>query len=388
MAQPTDPSFVPPNPDALGDEASVSGLEVVGALPPELSGCLLGIGPGHSETGSPGTGDGVVHSVHLHAGRALGYRRRRVRTDPVANRLGIERPTGLPPARRTGVADSIVVFSGSTLALGDSSLAYELSLDLDTLRRVDLAGHSRGLTATPKLDPATGDLHLIAAETDGAQAHVVVSSGALTRRSRPILDPPHRVADLAITRDSVVFIASGFIGITSHDTQTPIRWIATGVDAGLVAAHDAGEAVVVYTVTPSLERWTVDVPQATIHREILDASPRRLARANEHVSDEAPRFLWAVGDGTLHTYDLATGGHAQHNFGSRQPGDLTFIADATRPNESAGGWLVGFVEGPAGATVDLVFLDAADIERLPIATVGLPPGTSRGLHTTWVPSSR
>lgn len=388
MAQPTDPFYVPPNPDELGDETAVSGLEVLGSLPPGLSGWLLGIGPGYSETASTGAGDGVVHSVHVRGGRALSYRRRWVRTDSVAARLGVERIPGPTPAGRDVVADSIVVFGGSVFALGDGSLAYELSLDLDTLRRVDLAGHSRGLTATPKLDQATGDLHLIAAETDGAQAHVVVSSGALTRRSRPISDPPHRVADLAITRDSVVFMANGFIGITSRDTQTSIRWMATGVDAGLVAAHVAGEAVVVYTVTPSLERWTVHVPQATIHREILDSTPQRLAHASDHVSHEAPPFLWAVGDGTLDTYDLATGGHAQHNFGSRQPGDLTFIADPARPNDSAGGWLVGFVEDPSGDRVDLVVLGAADIEDLPTATIRLPRRIPRGLHTTWIPSSQ
>jgi carotenoid cleavage dioxygenase-like enzyme len=106
-------------------------------------------------------------------------------TDAVAKRLGINQSPG---PRNTGpdiVASNIVVFGGSILALGDGSLAYELTSDLDTLRRVDLAGQSRGLSAYPKRDPVTGDLHVLAIAANGAHSHVVVSSGAFTRTSRP-----------------------------------------------------------------------------------------------------------------------------------------------------------------------------------------------------------
>ncbi len=48
------------------------------------------------------------------------------------------------------------------------------------------------------------------------QAHVVVSAGALTRRSRPIVDTPNRITDLALTGDRVVFVADGFVGVMSR----------------------------------------------------------------------------------------------------------------------------------------------------------------------------
>ena len=178
MPSPTDPSNPPPH--------DVD-LDVRGAVPPGLSGRLVGIDR-----------DGVVHSVLLGDGR-VSYRGRRVRTDAVVHNL--------------------VAFGGSMLAFGDDSPAYELRPEVDTLRRVDLAGHGRTLAAYPKHDPATGELHLIARDTAGVQAHVVVSAGALTRRSRPVLDAPDRIKDLALSRDHVVFVADGFVGVAPRDGE-------------------------------------------------------------------------------------------------------------------------------------------------------------------------
>ena len=389
MAHPIDPSHLASNLGELGDEATVSNLEVLGSLPPDLSGRLLGIGS-HFVAGSSGTGHGLVHSVHLHAGRALSYRSRWVRTGPIARRLGIEPVPG--PTSPTGsdvVADGILVFGDAILAFGIGSLAYELSPDLETLRRVDLAGQTRGLSSTPKSDPATGDLHLIASGTDGGQAHVVVSSGALTRRSRPILVQPNQVSDLAITRHRIVLVANGFIGVTSHDAEPPVTWFDSKVDdALLIGAHDDGETVLALTITPSLEQWTLHVPSATLHREILDPTPRHSAFTIGRTGHEAPQHLWAIGHETVDKYDLGARSHAQHRFGSRNPGELAFVADATRARDTDGGWLIGFVHDPSGAEAVLVVLDAADTSKLPIATIRLPRRIPRRLHSTWVPSAR
>ena len=145
---------------------SISDLAVEGTLPIELSGRLVGIGPalpGHPDTAAA---DGMVHSVHLDAGKAISYRSRWILTDAVARRLGLPPSPGPRSSGPDIVAGGIVVFGGSILAVGEGSLAYELTADLDTLRRVDLAGQARGLAARPKHDPATGDLHLLAVEPD------------------------------------------------------------------------------------------------------------------------------------------------------------------------------------------------------------------------------
>lgn len=64
------------------DELTETRLEVVGAIPPELSGLYVrnGANPasGHSEHWF--LGNGMVHGVKLEAGRAAWYRNRYVRT--------------------------------------------------------------------------------------------------------------------------------------------------------------------------------------------------------------------------------------------------------------------------------------------------------------------
>ena len=344
-------------------KTDLTALDVRGVLPTALSGRLLGIG---SEPGDHM--DAVIHSVHLGAGRCISYRNRRAVTDAVVT--------------------NIIHFGGSILALGEGTLAYELASDLGALRRVDLAGQHRGLSAHPKRDPITGDLHLLAIAADGAQAHVIVSSGALTRTSRPITGTPGLVQDLALTRDRVVFVTDGFVGVASREGDAHITWVGTGVDAPcLVHAHDVGDTIVVHTVTPSLERWTLDIASSAVHREVLDPTPRRFARVGDRPVDATPRFLWTTGDGTADKHDLATRNCVHHNFAPhRLPGDLVFVADTARPGDADGGWLVGFVHHATKDETDLVVLDAADIARPAIATVRIPRRIPLGLRSTWIPS--
>jgi carotenoid cleavage dioxygenase len=343
-------------------ESTVTGLTVQGVLPAGLSGRLLGVGPCSDAEGS------VVHSVHLDGGRFVSYRNRRVGTATVVT--------------------NIIHFGGAILALGDGSPAYELNPDLDTLRRVDLAGLSRGLAASPKRDPLTGDLHLLAVATEEAQAHVVVSSGSLTRASRPIMDGPKPIRDLAITQDRVVFLADGVVGVATHEGEARVTWITTALDAPHpVHAHDADDTVVIYAITPSLERWTLHTASRTLRREVLDPSPKRFARTSEHLNGEPPRYLWTTGGETADKHDLATTSCTRHIFRPRRlPGDLVFVADETRRFEADGGWLVGFAHDASGYKTELVVLDAADIACPTIATVQIPRRIPLGLRSIWIPS--
>jgi len=124
------------------------------------------------------------------------------------------------------VADRIVVFGSSTLVFTADAEVYELSADSDTARRVDLVGRSCRLGTPPNVDPSTGELHVVAVAVDGSQSHIVISSGALTRRSYP-LDAPGRVRDLIITRDHVLFVTDGCVGVTGRDEPGRVAWIET-----------------------------------------------------------------------------------------------------------------------------------------------------------------
>jgi 8'-apo-carotenoid 13,14-cleaving dioxygenase len=393
MAPSTEPRLPRENDRELFGDTTLTDLTVDGVIPAGLSGRLLSIGSGRDGAGSRllETSDGIVHSVHLDAGRCLSYRSRWVRTDAVARRLGTDLSPGPRNRGADTVSSNIISFGGLILALGDDTLAYEMTTDIDTLRRVDLAGLARGLSPYPKRDPITGDLHLIA-NTDaeaGDHVYVVVSSGAFTRTTRPIAGAPKPIRDLVITRERVVFVTDGYVGVASRSSDAPITWVNTTIDAPyLVHAHDVGERTVIYAVTPSLERWTLDAEAATVDRDVLDPTPGRFARTNGLPLDVAPRFLWTTDDGTADKHDLATARFVRHVFGpSRMPGDLVFVADSSRSGDADGGWLVGFVHHTSEAMTDLVVLDAANIAQPAIATVHIPRRIPRGLHSTWIPTT-
>ena len=184
----TDHWCFPDNDPPVSDETNITDLPVSGTLPAALSGRYLCIGP--NPIGTPAasaewaSGAGMVHAVTLHAGGAASYRNRWIVTDAAAQVLGTE---PVPGPRHTGpdvVASNVITFGSSILALGDGALAYELTADLGTRRRVDLAGSGRGLHPHAKLDPLTGELHLLAAASDGTQTYITVSPGGLTRTTR------------------------------------------------------------------------------------------------------------------------------------------------------------------------------------------------------------
>ena len=331
-----------------------------GRLPGSVSGRLLGI---HG---------GVLHSVRIRHGQDVSYRTHRIQ-----------------PAGSTDRADhELIVFGGSILAFSHGHLVEQLGPDLDTLTPVDLAGQSRRLSARPRRDPTNGDVHLVASTPDGSQAHVVVSSGALTRRNRPIVDPPNRVHDLAIAEDHIVFAARGFLGIGARDLETGVHWIPTGIGSpAVVHAYSSDHSIAVILLTPSLERWTIQLPSMNIDRELLDPTPQRIARTNHDVTGTARPFLWTISDRTADTYDLVTGRHITRSFDRGQPGDLAFVNDPAHPHDTAGGWLVGFVHDASDRHTEVVLLDAADIAGPAVAAAHIPRLVPPNLRITWIPAT-
>ena len=103
----------------------------------------------------------MVHAITLHAAGTVSYRNRWITTDAAAQALGTEPVPGPPPGDIDVVASNIITFGSTILALGDGALAYELTAELATRRRVDLAGAGRGLRPRVHLDRQTGALHLL-----------------------------------------------------------------------------------------------------------------------------------------------------------------------------------------------------------------------------------
>jgi carotenoid cleavage dioxygenase len=325
----------------------------------------------------------MVHAVDLHAGRAVSYRSRWVTTDDVARTLGTDPIPGPPAAAIDIVATNVMTFGGRILALGPGALAYELDEHLATLGRVDLAGRGRGIGARPQLDPSTGALHLVSYGDE--PAHHIVAPTSHTRITVTLPDAPGALQNLLLTRDRIVLLGEGFVGITDRTGAAPAAWIDVDLP-GATAAHDLGGDVAVLTASRSLARWTFH--GAGARREVLDDTPQRFGTTNPERVTTAT-YLWTVatGDGTeVYRHDLRTGDRTSHDLGpGRHPGEVTFVPDPTRRHREDGGWLIGLTNDDARNEADLLVLDAAAIDRSPVAVVRIPRRIPYGLHGTWIP---
>jgi carotenoid cleavage dioxygenase len=105
--------------------------------------------------------DGMVHGVELRGGRAVVYRNRWVRTEPLARKLPLPAAGG---AEEVGLVDnaantSVVQHAGRILALCETGLPYQLTRELDTVGRYDFAGKlTTPMNARPGIDPDTGEM--------------------------------------------------------------------------------------------------------------------------------------------------------------------------------------------------------------------------------------
>lgn len=397
MASSTEHPLHSGNDAPVHDESTITGLVVAGALPESLSGHYLRIGP-NPIGGTPlakhrTAAEGMVHAIALHAGRAVSYRNRWIRTDAASRKLGLEPVPGLKATARDSSATNLIAYGGTILSLDDGALAYELTKDLETVRRVDLAGGGRATGAFPKSDPETGELHVLSSPGGTSCAYHVISSGGLTRRSRAI-NAPTPVHDLAITQDRLLLVGDGLVGVTDRHGNDHITWLPAGTTTTdhVVSAYDDGHAAIVHIVSGTFRRLTLDVSAPHVTCDTLDPGRQRFGRINERLALSRHRFLYTVpaGPGTsIDKHDLVAGTREHHDFGAgRRPGEFLFVEDPHRAAMEDGGWLLGLVHELAADRTTLVVLDAMRLERPAVATVIIPRRVPFGRHGLWVPAGR
>ena len=280
------------------------------------------------------------------------------------------RSPGRPPPAVDTVATNVITFGGRTLALGPGALAYELDDQLATVGRVDLAGHGRGIGAHPQVDPLTGALHLVSYGDE--PAHHIVSPSSQTRITSPVPDAPGPLHDLLLTRERFVLLGEGFVGIADRAGQATPRWAARRPPRRR-SPPTTPAAVAVLTASRALRAMDLR------RRRRPPRRPRRHTPALRHHQParvSAPTYVWtvaAVGGTEVYRHDLRTGDRTAHDLGpGRHPGELTFVPDPTRRHREDGGWLIGFVHDDDRNEADLIVLDAAAIDRPPVATVRDP----------------
>jgi carotenoid cleavage dioxygenase len=424
-------------------ETTEERLRVVGRLPRSLNGLYVRNGTNaHPGTVSPHwfIGDGMVHGVRLDDGAARWYRNRWVHTFELSRDTGLTGGGG-PPSLTDGYANvSVIHHAGRLLASGEVGLPWELSPDdLSTLGVYDFDGRLRtSMTAHPKIDPETGDLHFFGYwfAPPYLTYHVATADGALVHSEPVDIPAPTMIHDFAITdRDVVFWDLPVVFDLDRLDTGIPFAWHPShGARIGImplggpasairwvdiepcyvfhgVNAFRDGDAVVVDVcrhdrmfdpgVTDSgaltLRRWRISTGRSALRfsedvvedrdaGELPTRDPRKVGRAHRfgyllrsHHRGDALVF------GGVAKQDFRTGRREVWRAGERRHGnEFLFVPDG--PGEDDG-HLLAYVHDDARDAADLVVLDARDVAAGPVATVQLPTRVPYGFHAAWVPAS-
>ncbi|MFE7440253.1 carotenoid oxygenase family protein [Streptomyces chartreusis] len=431
----------------LTDEVTATELTVEGFLPPELTGRLLrnghnpkpGVTPTHWFKGS-----GMVHGIRLREGRAEWYRNRWVHT-PALDGAPYMTEHG-PDLTASTAGTHVIEHAGRLLALCEANLPFELGPDLETVGAYDFNGKLRAaMTAHPKEDPVTGELHFFAsspvppylihyvADAKGEIVHEAEVPGATSSLKH----------DFAITRGHVVFIEgnvvfdptdhSGIpygwsdeqpsrIGVMPRGTDGArhIRWfsIEPGNMLHVANAYEDDEGRIVLE-GPTVDRegfrlswnwwigapgrgtepiarsytrrWVVDLAAGTVDERIIDDLPVEFPTLNEEYLGTENRYQYAVsfpdetglGGYGLVKYDRATGARRIRQIGdARMPSEAVFVPAAEATREDDG-YLLTVVSDIKQDASQLLVLDASGLDR--IATVHLPHRVTAGIHGSWVP---
>ncbi len=349
------PDLGKPNPYLMGvnepmtSEETLEDLKVTGAIPAELDGRYLRIGPNPVIPPDPNsyhwfTGDGMAHGIRVKDGKALWYRNRWIRATGVSKALGEEPKPGPRHPRTDTVNTNIVGINGRTFAIVEAGgKPVELEDGLDTIAHNPFDDTLSGpYSAHPHRDPATGELHSICydAEEQNKVWHVVVDSSGKVVREEPIAvsDGPS-IHDCALTENFVLVFDlpvtfSMKSVIAGH--RFPYAWNANHKSRiGLCKRHGAGSETIWCDVDPCyvfhpanafetedgkvivdvvahdsmfasstigpdsprsrLERWTIDPVTKKVVRKVLHDHNQEFPRYNEQFSCKPNRYVYAIG---------------------------------------------------------------------------------------------
>jgi carotenoid cleavage dioxygenase len=440
----TENAYLSGNFAPVREELTAFDLPITGAIPRELRGRLLRIGPNPVEPPDPALyhwfgGNGMVHGLRLRDGRALWYRNRFVRDDQVTAAKGWPRTPGPRHGMGVGVANTNVIgHAGRTWAIVEAGgLPVELTDELDSVAMSDFEGTLRGgFTAHPKRDPDTGELHAMVYywEWDHAQYVVVGTDGRVRSAVEVPLPGKPMMHDCAITERYVVIFdlpctfdlevaMSGVfpyvwnpdygarVGLLPRDgSGAGPRWLEVPLCYVFhpLNAYERADGQVVLDVcrhprmfdrdrrgpnegAPTLDRWILDPASGKVHEERLADRGHEFPRHDERRIGKPIRYGYtaALGAGLafgpLYKHDLARGVTEVHDEG---PGRLFLepvFLPRTPDSDEDDGFVMAYVYDAGSDRSDVVILHAQDFAGDPIATIHLPQRVPFGFHGNWVP---
>ena len=444
-------------------EAQIQDLVVEGSIPQGLSGSLYRNGPNpkYAPTGPYHwfAGDGMVHAFHFNNGR-VDYLNRWIKTPKHLSELAEGR--SLPRVRRpdpdtgrvaadhqNGLANTHIIWHGEQLlALDEGSYPFELdSVTLDSKGYSAQGGALSGaMTAHPKIDPMTGELHGFGYMTGYAGSsmisyHVVNKAGTVIRSDVFEAPYPAMVHDFVMTADYVLFpivpltfeaaratkIGSPFafdaaqgthIGVLKRGAPvSEMRWIEGPLCFVFhyQNAWNEGDQITVDTVEfavapnfplvdgslPSYEdaqgkvvRWHINMKNGEVRQEsILDVASE-FPRMDERYTAARYRHGYIAaasqrqkGDGGLF-HEIT---HIDMDSGTIKTWDAGLGNGVSEPvfvpeDEVSGegeGWLLATVYREETRSSELVVLNAAAVDDGPVASIRLDHRIPFGFHGSW-----
>ncbi len=433
----------------ITEEVTAVDLPVDGELPAELNGRYLRNGPNPAGDVDPLThhwfmGDGMVHGIRLHDGKADWYRNRYVGSSAISTRRG--QPDIAGPnwsGMQVGPNTNVGGFAGTTWAMVEAGgCPVELTYELETIGRNDFNGTLPGaFTAHPKLDPATGEMHAMVYAWQQWMDHVQYVAVAPDGRVRHTLDIPlpgmTMLHDMSLTeRYAVIYdqpctvdFDLAFAGrfpfrwnpdygnrvglLPRHGTLTDIVWIDVPIGYAFhpMNSYDTPDGRVVIDLCvydqmfkndilgpfgdeglARLERWELNPATRSVSVTVIDERPSEFPRHRGSLSTKPYRYGYAVSPSQDRTsgwptvkYDLHTGAREVFDHGpGRASGEPVFIGRHGSTIEDDG-WLVTYVHDLGRQTAEFVVIDAQDFGRTDyVARVPLPQRIPFGFHGNWI----
>jgi carotenoid cleavage dioxygenase len=299
-----------------------------------------------------------------------------------------------------------------------------------------------GMNAHPKVDPDTGDVHVLAYgfEAPFLRYHRITAEGHLARSEEIDLGGPVMVHDMGYTESRIVIfdlpvvfswdLALAGVGIPfqwdpAYRARVGVMPLAGGpADIAWIDvppcyiyhplnAYDDGDRVVLDTVvherafadelgtpaagTQTFQRWTLDTVGRTLSAEVVDERPQEFPRGDPRLVGRRHRYGYllesSLEDALDHRdtesavvkHDLVAGTSERHAFRRGvSPSEFVFVPASDDAGEDEG-WLMGYAYDAARDASDLVILDAHDIGAGPVASVHLPARVPQGFHGNWIP---
>jgi carotenoid cleavage dioxygenase-like enzyme len=367
------PAYLAGHMAPVTDEIEALDLPVTGTLPPELTGRYLRNGP-NPLPGEPSghwfTGHGMLHGVRLRDGRAEWYRNRWIRTGRLAGSPSM-RPDGTRDLAAVPANTHVIEHAGRILALVEAGLPYEVTPELETVGPRDFDGRlTTAMTAHPKCDPITGELHFFGygARPPYLTYHRLDASGRLGFSREIDVPGATMMHDFAITEHHVVWLD---LPVTFHlellGRTMPFQWDeAYGARLG-VMRHDRPDAPVRwFDIDPCYVFHVGNAWEDAEGRIVLDAARYAAAdfaamwpRTGGVVADPAgpASAAAATGNARMHrwTLDPATGVVTERSLGDRgvefptvdddrvgRPGRYVYTVSDALPGTSSGAAIVKY----------------------------------------------